>query len=47
MSSSPLYKQALNGIALALLAMIQPAAADDEFNLRILEWILRWKIPPR
>lgn len=37
MSSSPLYKQALNGIALALLAMIQPAAADDEFNLRILE----------
>lgn len=37
MPSSPLYKQALNGIALALLAMIQPAAADDEFNLRILE----------
>ncbi|MCV2533059.1 fimbrial biogenesis outer membrane usher protein [Enterobacter wuhouensis] len=37
MSSSPFHKQALNGIALALLAMIQPASADDEFNLRILE----------
>lgn len=37
MSSSPLYKQVLKGIALALLAMIQPVSADDEFNLRILE----------
>ncbi|MGA4581544.1 fimbria/pilus outer membrane usher protein [Enterobacter hormaechei] len=37
MSSSPLYKQILKGIALALLAMIQPVSADDEFNLRILE----------
>ncbi|MBT1729462.1 fimbria/pilus outer membrane usher protein [Enterobacter quasimori] len=37
MSSSPLYKQVLNGIALALLTLIQPASADDEFNLRILE----------
>ena len=37
MPSSPLYKQVLNGIALALLTLIQPASADDEFNLRILE----------
>jgi len=37
MSSSPLHKQVLNGLALALLALIQPANADDEFNLRILE----------
>ena len=37
MSSSPFHKQALNGIALALLAMSQPASAEDEFNLRILE----------
>ena len=37
MSSFPLYKQALYGIALALLALILPARADDEFNLRILE----------
>ncbi|WP_447854486.1 fimbria/pilus outer membrane usher protein [Enterobacter mori] len=37
MSSSLLHKQVLSGIALALLAAIQPANADDEFNLRILE----------
>lgn len=37
MSSSLLHKQVLSGIALALLAAIQPASADDEFNLRILE----------
>ena len=37
MSSSLLHKQVLSGIARALLAAIQPANADDEFNLRILE----------
>ncbi|MEE9954694.1 fimbrial biogenesis outer membrane usher protein [Enterobacter quasihormaechei] len=37
MSSSSRLKQVLKGIALALLAAIQPAAADDDFNLRILE----------
>ncbi|MGE8030515.1 fimbria/pilus outer membrane usher protein [Enterobacter mori] len=37
MSSSLLHKQVLSGIALALLAAIQPANADDEFNLRVLE----------
>ena len=37
MSSSLLHKQVLSWIALALLAAIQPASADDEFNLRILE----------
>ncbi|MDR2265030.1 MAG: fimbrial biogenesis outer membrane usher protein [Enterobacter asburiae] len=37
MSSSSLYRTVLNGIALALLTLCQPASADDEFNLRILE----------
>ncbi len=37
MSSPLLHKQVLYGIALTLLAAIQPACADDEFNLRILE----------
>lgn len=37
MSSSSLHQAILNGIALALLAVFQPACAEDEFNLRILE----------
>ncbi|WP_032649745.1 MULTISPECIES: fimbria/pilus outer membrane usher protein [unclassified Enterobacter] len=37
MSSSSLYRTVLNGLTLALLALCQPASADDEFNLRILE----------
>ena len=45
MSSSLLHKQVLYGIALTLLAAIQPACADDEFNLRILSWIRPSKIP--
>ena len=37
MSSSPVLKSVLNGITLALLTVFQPACAEDEFNLRILE----------
>lgn len=37
MSSSLLYRLVLHGIALAVLTVFQPACADDEFNLRILE----------
>ena len=37
MNAFSLHRVALSGIALALLAIIQPACGEDEFNLRILE----------
>ncbi|MEI9537983.1 fimbria/pilus outer membrane usher protein [Enterobacter cancerogenus] len=37
MSSFSNYRPILKGVALAMLALFQPANADDEFNLRILE----------
>lgn len=37
MSTPSRYSSALTGLALAWLTLLQPACAEDEFNLRILE----------